>query len=224
MKYGELKIECLATMDEMNEIVTLDNLSDIESDESYKELFARMPGSINRAMDRIANRKKFPLKSIKLKQEDARIQGYYLVFDLNKIRINELVDAEGYVVDPIYLTDYRSLKRVSYLSMFGYYPTIDYIIEGSTLMIPREYREGELRIVYYPKAPAVSSKTENEEELSIPDELARIIPYYVKSDLMTRDEAELATLARNKFELALDEINLETEDSFGVMIEKTYRI
>ena len=122
------------------------------------------------------------------------------------------------------MENYRSIKRISYTNAFEYLPSIEYIIEGKTLMVSRVFAGGTLRIIFYPKAPAVDSVTKDDDELNLPDELARIIPYYVKSDLMNRDEPELAILARNKFESALDEINLDEEDSFGATIQKTYRI
>ena len=204
MKYGELKIECMNVMDEINEPITMEALEAFEADESYKDLFARMPGAINRAMDRIANKKKLPLESSELTESEER--GNFLVFDLSTVE------------------NYRSIKRISYTNAFEYLPSIEYIIEGKTLMVSRVFAGGTLRIIFYPKAPAVDSKTKNNDELNLPDELARIIPYYVKSDLMNRDEPELAILARNKFESALDEINLDEEDSFGATIQKTYRI
>lgn len=204
MKFGELKIECMAVMDELNENITLENLDNFEADESYQDLFLRMPGSINRAMDRIANRKKLPLKSAIL--TNGTTQGGFVVFDLSEV------------------DKYRSLKRVSFTDTFSYIPSVEYIIEGKTLMISRCYSGGVLRIVFYPTAPSITSSTGDNDEIDLPEELVHIIPYYVKSDLMAREEPELASLARNKFESALDEINLDSEDSFGLSIEKTYRI
>lgn len=203
MKLGELKIECLAVMDELDEEITLETLSNFEKDESLKDLFFRMNGSINRAMDRMANKKKLPLCSEDL--TDYTELNNYLVFDLSKI------------------SRFRNIKRVSCQSSCGYLPSVEYILEGSKLYVSNQL-SGNLKLIFYPKAPAINSNTSNDEELNIPDELARIIPYYVKSDLMARDESELAVLARNKFESALDEVNLNEEDTFNTMIEKKYRI
>lgn len=203
MKYGELKIECMAVMDEMNEPITMENLEGFENDESYKDLFVRMPGAINRAMDRMANKKKLPIKECKLVNPEKK--GGYFVFDLSAV------------------ADYRSAKRIEFVSGDTVIDDVEFAQEGKKVRIFAGYN-GELTLYYYPKAPAVSVDMRNNAEVEIPDELARIIPYYVKSDLMTRDEPSLATQARNKFEEALDEINLNEEDWFGETIKKDYRI
>lgn len=202
MKYGELKIECMAVMDEMNEPITMDTLENFEGDESYKDLFARMPGAINRAMDRMANRQKLPIKEYKLTNPEKK--GGYFVFDLSKLK------------------DFRSAKRIEFVNNNTYLDEIEFIQEGKKIRTFAGYN-GDLTLYYYPTAPAIDRAMDNEAEVEIPDELARIIPYYVKSDLMTRDEPGLATQARNKFEEALDEINLN-DDGFGETIKKDYRI
>ncbi len=204
MKYGELKIECLKVMDELNDTITFDSLEDYEELDSYIDLFRRLPGSINRAMDRIANRKKLPTKIITL--ENPEEVGDFLSFDLALV------------------SDFRSVKRVSYIEGSVFNPSIDYIYEGSNLMISKVYSHGIIKLVYYPKAPAVNDYTLNTDELNLPDELARIIPYYVKSDLMDREEAAIAADARNKFEMALDDITLNEEDTYSLTIDKVYRI
>ena len=64
----------------------------------------------------------------------------------------------------------------------------------------------------------------HDEEIDIPDELARLLPYYVKSDIFETEEPSLASQARNKFESALEEITLNEEDSFDCTINKVYRM
>lgn len=204
MKYGELKIECLKVMDELNDSITLENLSNYEDNDSYVDLFRRIPGSINRAMDRIANRKKLPLKTADL--VDGVKVGNFVSFDLSNI------------------PDFRSVKRVSYIEGSVFNPSIDYIYEGLSLLVKDCYSYGALKLIYYPQSPAVSDSSSNDEELDIPDEIARIIPYYVKSDLLAREEAALAASARNKFESILDELSLNEEDTFNTTINKVYRI
>lgn len=204
MELGELKIECLAVMDELNEPITMETLENFESDDSYKDLFARMPGAINRAMDRMATLKKLPIKDVVLSNPEKK--GGYYIYDLNTV------------------PGFRNVKRVSCMFDNGTVDAeLDYFYEGHRLMIYAGYN-GEIRLYYYPKSPAITRDMLNTDEVDIPDELARIIPYYVKSDLMTRDEPSLATQARNKFEEALEEMDLNEDDYFSETIKKDYGI
>ena len=61
-------------------------------------------------------------------------------------------------------------------------------------------------LLYYPKIPRVSSLTSDEEELTIPENIASHIPYFIKGDLYRDDEPNEASEARNWYEAAMDEI------------------
>ena len=100
---------------------------------------------------------------------------------------------------------------------------LEFIHEGNRLMIFAGYN-GEIVLHYYPSAPAITRDMLNADEVDIPDELARIIPYYVKSELMSRSEPALAIQARNEFEEALKEIDLDEDISIELNIKKDYRI
>ena len=53
--------------------------------------------------------------------------------------------------------------------------------------------------------PVITSVTDDATEIPLPDELASIIPYFVKADVYELDEPELATQSRNIFEGMLAE-------------------
>ena len=59
--------------------------------------------------------------------------------------------------------------------------------------------------LYEPRMPVITSVTDDTTEIPLPDELASIIPYFVKADVYELDEPELATQSRNIFEGMLAE-------------------
>ena len=203
MKLGELKIECLMVMDADADDISMDNLATYENNDSYSDYMRKMPGAINRGLDRMATLKKLPIKEHIL--TNGKKEGAYLVFNLKEV------------------PNFRSIKRVRVLQGEHLINNIDYLYEGKHLMIPNIY-DGEITLYYYPSSPAVTREMGNEEEIDIPDELARLLPYYVKSDIFETEEPSLASQARNKFESALEEITLNEEDSFDCTINKVYRM
>ena len=53
--------------------------------------------------------------------------------------------------------------------------------------------------------PVITTVTPDSTEIPLPDELAALLPYFVKADVYEQDEPELATQSRNIFELMLAE-------------------
>lgn len=204
MKFGELKIECLMIMDVDADDIGMDNLETYEGNESYSDLIRKMPGAINRGLDRMATLKKLPIKEHIL--TNGVNEGAYIVFNMKDV------------------PNFRSVKRISFLSGDRLINNIDFLYEGKSIIIPNNYTDGKLKLYYYPSAPAVSREMGNDEEINIPDELARLLPYYVKSDIWESEEPAIASQARNKFESALEEITLNEEDSFDKTINTVYRM
>jgi hypothetical protein len=51
--------------------------------------------------------------------------------------------------------------------------------------------------------PYITSATTDATEIALPDELLRIIPFYIKYNLYEEDEPELAARAKNEFDEGL---------------------
>jgi hypothetical protein len=83
--------------------------------------------------------------------------------------------------------------------------------EGNSIII-RDYDEsGEYRVLYRPKIQRITSGTDEESEIDIPDNIACHIPYFIKGELFRVDEPDEAAEARNWFEAAMAEVKLMEE-------------
>ena len=203
MKYGELKIECLRVLDEEGvDEITLVNLVDYENSEALADIYRRMPGAINRGMDRMAAKKIIPAKVYEL--ECSINEGNSLVFDLKLIN------------------DFRNIIRVDFLGD-AYYASVDFRILGGKLLIPNK-AGCKVMIVYNPTAPSIKYDTDNETEIDLPEELCRLLAIYVASEIAETEEPELALSNRNKFEALIEEVSFNEENEFDKTINKVYRI
>ena len=203
MKFGELKIECIRIIDEEADEMSLENLTEFEQDEQYADLFRRMPGAINRALTRVASRKKLPIKTIEL--TECEKYGSFLHFDLKKV------------------PDFKSVSEVFLIHESGYVVhDLTYEKSGSMLLLASPMGNCKLMLAYYPKAPTFSVSTDNNLEIDLPDEIVYNLPYFVYSEIYEREQPELSASARNKFELALDELDINEPSE--IKIVNDYRI
>lgn len=188
MTLGEIKIEALKLMfTNYQHDIAVSDLSNLYQDGNYGSYLVNMPGAINRAFDRIQQKGVLRSKTITL--ENGTVGEYYTRYSLDNI------------------TDFYSLERVIYEGLYGKYDgNIAYRIEGSEILLPN-LEEGEsYRIVYKPTIAKVTGITEDTAEINLPDDVAGLIPYFIKSELYEEDETDVAIHARNVFEAGLDAI------------------
>ena len=191
MRLGEIKIEALKMMFlNYEENLTIDNLNNYLKNDNYSSYLVNMPGSINRCIAYLEQKRVLPSKVIEL--TDIGNSNNYFKFDLSTI------------------SDFSSIDRVIFESNNGSYGgNIDYILEGRTLLL-KPIADGEIyRLLYKPKIARVTNVSENSLELGIPDEIACLIPYFIKSELFRDDEPAEAGEARNWFEQNLMELYQE---------------
>lgn len=193
-KLGDIKIETLKLMfaDYTNDY-TIDGLSELLSNDNYGKYLRAMNGSINRCFDRLRANRKQPKKVITL-DKGLMVEDAYLYFDLT---------TEAFVnVDHII--------RIAYRDEYGY-PTdsvTHYEREGDELIIKNI--PGTFRMIYWEKLPFITT-LEDTDILLVEDELARLLPYFIKSELLEEDEPELARQARLMFEQSLATLYQEEE-------------
>ena len=203
MKLGEIKLESLRLMFANDEDLNINNINTIEDadgyfksvgyrqDDRYKDYLDRMPGAINRAISRFMTYKVIPTKTVEVKPSQGETLKQFLKFNLKKI-----------------LSDYGSLERIIYIDK-EVVPNIDYqMLSDEEVLIPYRFENDDevlFMVEYIPILDAITVNTDNNEEIKVPEVLARIIPYFVKADLFEQDEPELAATARNIFESALTE-------------------
>ena len=198
MKLGEIKIEALKLMfvnntNEMN----VDSITNLMNDENYAGYLVNMRGAINRALDRVKNACVLPLKSAWVDMTAIEDMGNYFSYDLTKIE------------------DFFMLERVVYTDGPVYNGDFEYEMEGKTIVL--EKLPGHYKVLYYPTVDYVSADMSDTDSLSIPEDIARLIPYFIKGDLYQEDEPNLAADARNTFEACLEDIKKQQQGRTSVM-------
>lgn len=103
-------------------------------------------------------------------------------------------------IEKFYSYDVRDLFDGDFTRVLCYYDDVtpEYFYSGNELRLYRE-RHDELYAAFIPRLDL------KKEDLEIPDSLARLIPYFVKSELLEEEEPSRAAMARNLFEESLDE-------------------
>lgn len=192
MKIGDIKAEAIKLMFVNYDLpVTADNICDLEADETYNGYLVNMDGSINRALDRIAEKGRLDSKICVLPQdgEGVTLHGRFVRYALKTL-----------------LPDFGYVLRVVYDNGRFISPSVSYALEGKTLVLPALRGEDEeYRLLYSPRPPYVSKANRYADELDLPDEVAHLIPYFIKSELYAEEEPSQAAQARNLFESLLDE-------------------
>lgn len=186
MTVADIKIQTLKLMEINNADISPAILTDLYSDENYKDFLSQMPPAITRAMNRIKTSGAVPQKSFSQDPltENMRIAKYEL----------------GTLIP-----DFSRLRRVVVESEYGYCGNYPYTFEGTNVVLFNLHKGNTVTFIYEPKMPVVTVVTPDDLEIPLPDELAGIIPYSVKADIYEQDEPELATQARNIFEGMLAE-------------------
>lgn len=204
MKLGDIKIEALKLMFvNMVEDIAIDSLESYAQDEIYKSYLVNMPGAINRCFASIEEKRVLPSKSRTLKRSEALASGGFVRFDLDSL-----------------ISDFFDIDRIVRESADGDYDgDCDYITEGNTLVLERYEEEDGITytVIYKPTIARITSLTDDNIEIDIPNNIAAYIPYFVKGDLYRDDEPGEAGEARNWYEQAMNEIYLKKE-------QKTNRI
>lgn len=202
MKLGEIKAEAMKLMFlNLDQEITAESIAALRYNDTYSSYISSMNGSIQRGLNRVANAKKLGEKSVALTNGTAR--GRWTRYDLKEIAPDTL--------------SVRRIVRDMGGTMSSVY---DYEREGKTLILPTLHREtDEYRLIYCPQAPKVTALSDT-DELKIPEEVAQMIPYFVKGELYEEDEPGSAAQARNLFEQWLDSI--EDPEDANPMIDMVY--
>lgn len=194
MKYGDIKIEALKLMFiNMGDDITVDKLDTYAQDDTYSGYLVNMPGSVNRCFSVLESRGVLPPESKTLTASDGIASGAFIRFNL-----------------PSLIENFYDIDRVvSETSDGEYCGDCDYQTEGDTLVLER-YDDEDITytVLYRPTIPRVDSLTDDDWEIPVPENIAALIPYFVKGDLYRDDEPNEASEARNWFEAGIEEILL----------------
>lgn len=183
MTVEEIKLEALKLMFASGEAIGND-YQEAYNTGLYTDYFDKMDGSINRALSRIAQSKKtFPkVNEFLSKDLDLEDCEIYLTLPINTINIERL--------------QFKDLKRKTIFDV-DYYQIAKNKV---TIENNQDFSNGKF-IIYTHDIPTV-------EELR--DDVAALIPLYIKSELYEEDEYQMALQARNMFEQGLALIDMGT--------------
>ena len=202
MRIGDIKAEALRIMFVNNDdMIKVDSLSDLAGLENYRTYLLNMNGSINRCFSAIERKRVLPLKEFVLSQSNAIASGYFSRFDLSAL-----------------IPDFCDLERVVYECDEAYIGDLDYRREGNTLILNRVNSDGVYRALYYPRIKRLTDLSGYLEELDVPDEIACLIPYFIKGDLYRDDEPNEASEARNWFEQGIDDLVQQRAEKHGSVL------
>lgn len=184
MKLGEIKIQALKLMFiTYTEDPNPEDLTELGSDSNYRAYLINMNGAIDRCIADIERRRILPAKMQDLAPSAPPVEGYMTRCE---------VTAE----------DFYDVDRISKEGLFEYDGNHPYMREGNTILINSYDPSARYRMLYFPKIRRASLLRDG-DELDVPEEIAAVIPYYVKGDLYREDEPNEASEARNWYEAAL---------------------
>lgn len=193
MTLAEIKIACLKLLKASYANLVAENIADYYEDSNLNEYLYQMPESINRCFDRFLMDNVAPKAVVEIDDEvyDVTVDDKNIYMTMNMTQI----------------ADYYRIDRVIYINpSIVYHVDFDYIMEEDNLILAYQNGYGTYKVVYVKKMPYLTSTSADDDEIDLPGELLRLVPYFVKSDLFEEDEPNLAAAARNIFEASLASI------------------
>ncbi len=159
-----------------------DTVNGVYSESNIRDYLIGMDESILRAIDRMKVLGKLPtmIKALDNVEEN----GYYSIPILDTIGLGEVVSVKKRIDCDIVNVPFAIMDNNIYLYIDkdgSYY--IEYLI-------------------------SIDSPIDDNAEIPVPNELARMIPYYIKAELYEEEEPSLSAQSRNIFESYLDEYRL----------------
>ena len=187
MQVGTVRREALRLMfASYAEVTEASTVTELYQNPQYAPYLAGMEMSINRAMLRMQTLGLLSPARVVLQMTPV-VTGAVATFDLGGLP--DLVGVEGLMC----MAD-------------GEYTAQAYRWEGGTTLVVPLYRKGgEYVLLYTRRLPLLTPMCPDEVELPIPDALAALVPYYVKSELYEEEDAVGAANARRYFEKGLED-------------------
>lgn len=166
---------------DLDPLISPKHIADHETDGQYGDYLTAMTGSINRAINDIVSRRILPEEALEIPAGTGSTR-----YGNRRLNLN----AYPQIYD---------VSRVIAESDRGYDGAHHFRMEGRTVLLLGADAEASYTLLYYPRVKAVETY-ENERELEIPDEIASLIPYFIKGELYRQDEAGDASEAMSWYE------------------------
>lgn len=206
MKLGEIKLEALKIMNINNDsVLVLENMDAILGEKRYAKYLNNMFNCINKAIDVINHKKILPQNRIEMSE-----------LEVNQGAINNRFDVSS-------IRDFMSISRIVYEDSNGYRERIPFEREGNMVVVPNKYLPEYLAMVYNTKIENITDNIADTDDVpNLSDELARLIPYYIKFELYQEDEPDLALTAKNTFDQGIESLRVYDDEFESFNIEKVY--
>ena len=208
MNLGEIKIQTLILMrahvENGPQDICVADLPSLMGTEAYGEYLIGMTGAINRCFSDIENKRALPTRAFVLPLAEG-VAGY-VRYDLSRL-----------------LPDFRETDSVVYSASDGTYRSdVPYRAEGGVLSLPAIDTSCEAyTLIYRPQIARVTSFTDDGVEIDVPDNIAQLIPYFLKSELYREDEVSEAEKARVFYEQGMAAVRNSRERYQG-SVENIY--
>ncbi len=197
MKIGDIKIEALRLMyADVPARMTAENIEDHTADSDFEGYLAMMHGAINRCLNVIVERRVLPIKRHELNLAGAEKRGRTYRFNLSGV------------------SDFYDVSRVIMVSENAYDGDYPYRMEGESLVLLSPDEAASFSLLYHPRLSYVEPNDNGELE-GVPNEIAMLIPYYLKGEIYREDESGEASEAMSWFEQRLSEISEKRTEKQG---------
>ncbi len=199
MKIGDIKAQALKLMFvTYTDDIRADEIEAYTDQENYRPYLLGMTDSINRCLSDVENRRVLPVKRYELKFEDAVQSRSAYRFDLSAV------------------ADFFDVCRLVAEGDYTYDGDAPYFMEGDTLVLRGADEDVDYTLLYYPKIKRLPEYEENTKELEgVPEEIAVLIPYFIKGDLFREDEPNEAGEARNWYESGMASLERKRSEKQG---------
>ena len=212
MTLGELKIACYKIINPTDEEMTVGNIPNYEVNTNYSYYFLNMLPSINSAVSRIVQELVLPIKQVKLEASEYYNSNTYTT----QINLNAIDDINIYKIKYIEYENSNGRSKIN-CRLLGNYLDIECKNDGYYV------------IYYYPRINLLETYTNLYDagetnginylelrDLGIDDNLASIIPLYVKGDLLEHDKPSEAIVAKNTFDQYLQSFEQQEMDNSNI--------
>ena len=218
MKLGEIKIETLMLIfpsisievDTENDEALTDALFNLKEDPNMADYLVAMPGAINRCFSSLEQRGVLPTRSFGLSMVPSISGSGKLGYKLSALGV-----------------DIAQVEHISLYTKDAYIPRVDYIRESADIILLDKKTGGHVEdvytIVYTPKIKRISNITSATHNIDVPDEVACLIPYYVKSEIIRADDDGEADASRALFEQGIAQL-ISQKEGYQSSVDTVFRM
>ena len=206
MRIGEIKIQSILLMypsfqlrlDDTDEKSIKNAIFELKADSQIGDLLSSMVGSINRALSYIERR------------------------GLSRDRVVEITDFQSRddvaVIDTSLIEGFLSLEKII-ARYSGKETEPDVRVENGKIIAPKA---DSYKITYKEKIKRVSQISDEGEHLLIDNNIAELLPYFIKGELFKEENQQDAIQAMTLLEKEIDYL-LMNKRSDGLFVEAIYR-